>query len=51
MKKLILLATLAFALVTGTAALTMVYPQSAAACATWHCGCQDHPNNSVPCRE
>ncbi len=40
MKTLILFATIAFALVAGTAVL-MVQP--AVACATWHCGCQDHP--------
>jgi hypothetical protein len=46
MKKLVLLATISFALVAGTA---VVHPQSALACATWHCGCQDHPA-AVACR-
>jgi hypothetical protein len=50
MKKLILLATIAFALVGGTAVLMTVQPQSALACATWQCGCQDHPT-AVACRE
>jgi hypothetical protein len=49
MKKLNLLATTAFALVGGTAVLVTVRPQSAVACATWHCGCQDHPA-AVGCR-
>jgi hypothetical protein len=48
MKKLILLTTIAFALVGGTAVLMTVRP--AVACATWHCGCQDHPG-AVGCRE
>jgi hypothetical protein len=47
MKKLILLATIAFALVAGT---MMVHTQSAVACATWHCGCQEHPG-AAACRE
>jgi hypothetical protein len=50
MKKFVILAAFAFALVAGTAVLTMVHPQSAVACATWHCGCQDHPA-AVGCRE
>jgi hypothetical protein len=51
MKRLILLTTIAFALVASTAVLTIVHPQSAAACATHHCGCQHHPKNAVDCRE
>ncbi len=49
MKKLILLGTIAIALVAGTAVLMIVRPQSAVACATWHCGCQEHPG-AVACR-
>jgi hypothetical protein len=48
MKKLILLATIAFALVGGTAVLMTVRP--AVACTTWHCGCQAH-SGVVDCRE
>ncbi len=48
MKKLILLATIAFVLVAGPAALTF-HPQSALACATWHCGCQERPG-AVDCQ-
>jgi hypothetical protein len=49
-KKLILLATIAVALVGGTAVLMTVRP--AVACATWHCGCQDDPAAHQPaCRE
>jgi hypothetical protein len=47
MKKFVFLAAFAFALVAGTVP-TMVRP--AVACATWHCGCQDHPA-AVGCRE
>ncbi len=47
MKQLILFATIAFALVAGTAVLMMVQP--AVACATWHCGCQDHAGVKVGC--
>jgi hypothetical protein len=48
MKKFILLATIGFALVAGTAVLTMVHP--AVACATWHCGCENQAT-AVACRE
>src|SRR4249919_3058912 len=41
MKKFVFLAAFAFPLVAGTAVPMMVRP--AVACATWHCGCQDHP--------
>jgi hypothetical protein len=51
MKKLILLAAIAFGLVASTAVLTIVHPQSAVACATQHCGCENHPKNVVDCRE
>jgi hypothetical protein len=51
MKKLVLLAAIAFALVASTAVLTMVHPQSAVACATQYCGCQGHPKNVVACQE
>jgi hypothetical protein len=47
MKKLILLTTIAVALVGGTAVLMTVRP--AAACATWHCGCQEH-DGVIACR-
>ena len=48
MKKLVILAAFAFALVAGTAVPMMVRP--AVACATWHCGCQQH-SGEVDCRE
>jgi hypothetical protein len=51
MKRLILLAAIAFGLVASTAVLTTVHPQSAVACATQHCGCENHPKNAVDCRE
>ena len=44
---LILLTTIAFVLVGGTVVLMTVRP--AAACATWHCGCQDH-EGAIACR-
>jgi len=50
MKKLIMHTTIAFALVASTAVLMIVHPQSAVACATWHCGCQEHLG-AVACRE
>jgi hypothetical protein len=49
MKKFVFLAAFAFALVAGTAIPMMIRP--AVACATWHCGCQDHPAAAVGCRE
>jgi len=50
MKKFVILAAFTFAFVAGTAVLMMVHPQSAVACATWHCGCQDQ-SAAVGCRE
>jgi hypothetical protein len=46
MREFVILATFGFALVASTAVL----PQSASACATWHCGCEDH-SAALACRE